>query len=112
MAVLGTPIDLPKFDWNAARGQSEHEKAFDKLQAESDALGQRGEVKGRLIRFQVADGYAFYRIEKLRPLTLAHIDWLDGYQASPILIRGLRVDDVKDMLASGDRIRALFGAKK
>jgi hypothetical protein len=108
MAVLGANIDLPEFEWNKSLGESAHEQAFVALMRASDEAGKRGEVKGRLIRFQVADGYAWYRVEKLRPLTLGHIDYLDGYAISAVYIRGLRLADVKDQLDHADRIAAFF----
>ena len=43
----------------------------------------------------VADSKAFYYILSEKPLTLVHIPYGDGYRADPILIRGLRLKDVR-----------------
>ena len=43
----------------------------------------------------VADDQARYYIVSKRPFVLAHIPYLDGYQAHPALLRGLRLKDVQ-----------------
>lgn len=99
MAQYGGEIRLPAFDWSAKRGESEHEKAMNKLWAVSEALPE-GEVKGAVLQFPVADNYAYYVVTKVRPLTVKHVDWLDGYQIPAAHLRGLNKQDVLDQLAS------------
>jgi hypothetical protein len=98
MAQYGGEVRLPAFDWKAKRGESEHEKAFNRLMAVSDALPE-GEIKGAVLQFQVADNYAYYVVTKARPLTVKHIDWLDGYQIPAAHLRGLNKQDVLEQLA-------------
>lgn len=108
MAVLGKSIELPKLSLLDNYEQSAHYQEYDALQKASNEAGERGEIKGRLIRFSVADGFAVYRIEKLRPLTLAHVDWMDGYMVADYVIRGLSVADVKNLLDKQDRFASFF----
>lgn len=53
------------------------------------------EAKHQVVRFPVADGYALYAVVKERPLTLRHVPFMDGYEADPATIRGLRIADVR-----------------
>lgn len=80
-------------------------KAFAALQAESDALPD-GEVVGAMISFPWADGHAFYRVMRAKPLQVAHIPYMDAWHVDPLMIRGLRVADVLKML---ERHRGLKG---
>ena len=70
-----------------------------------------GQVIGAMISFPVADGSAIYRIVSDKPLKLEHIPFLDGYQADPILIRGLRLSDVKQQLKASKKFRKIFGSQ-
>jgi hypothetical protein len=72
--------------------------ALDRLLALSDALPE-GELEGALVKFPVADGYAWYDVVKVKPLTLRHINFCDGYHAPLPLIRGLRVADVFEQVS-------------
>jgi len=78
-------------DYNAF---SQREGAvWDKLMAESNILPE-GELVGALFGLPYADGQAFYRVVSVKPLKLQHIPYGDGWMALPSTIRGLRVDDV------------------
>lgn len=56
------------------------------------------DLTGSLLRWQRADGYAYYVVTKHRPLTLSHLHIGDAWTIEPALIRGLRADDVRDQL--------------
>ena len=78
----GNPMDVePCVDWN---------ERYEKETASLDAL-----PGDRVWSTPVADDSARYYIVSKRPFTLAHIPYLDGYQAHPALIRGLRLKDVQ-----------------
>lgn len=66
-----------------------------------------GKYVGKVIRFPVADGYAQYMI--WTPTKWIHLDEVDGYDADPALIRGMRSSDVIDRIESQDRLAVLFG---
>lgn len=76
----------------------------------SDALAN-GEIVGGLISFPVADGMAFYLVISASPLMVAHIPYGDAYMVNPILIRGLRADDVRRQLTLRRKINSLFPKK-
>lgn len=86
------------------------EAAFKLLQEKSNALPP-GELKGALLRWQRADGYAYYRVVSVKPLKVEHIPFLDGYTVEDSLIRGLRVADV-EALVEQDRRWAALARKK
>lgn len=52
-------------------------------------------VVGRIVRFGVGDGYAVYLVVRQKPLTLMHIPYMDSYHANPMLLRGMRVSDIR-----------------
>jgi len=56
--------------------------------------------RGFLLHFPVADGYAYYVVTQRHPLTIKHVDYLDGYQVHPALIRGLEFQDVLSQMST------------
>lgn len=91
------------FDAHLARTQA----LLQAMQARSDALPE-DEFEGALLKFPVADGYAYYEVVRAKPLTLRHVDFCDGYHVPPALIRGLRVADVYEKLAYARAMRSVF----
>jgi hypothetical protein len=108
MATLAPePYYLPAIDWTRGR-VCPHQAAFDELCAEADAL-PADEYVGGLIKWQVADGYAHYRVVSLSPsVVLQHVPFLDGYAVAPETIRGLRRKDVEAKVDAERRLRAAF----
>lgn len=102
--LASTPV--PGFDDYRAQTA-----AFEKLQKASDALPD-DQIVGGVLHFQIADGYASYLVTKESPLTVQLIPYMDAYQVSDILIRGLRKQDVVEMLAREKRLRAMFAKKQ
>ena len=88
--LLNYSYCLPELvhDHSKSWRDSEHEKAFEKLCAER-----------QVISFPFADSFAWYLVVKLKPLTLQHIDYSDGWHVPYPMIRGLRTGDVEAMLA-------------
>lgn len=91
----------------SARGQT----AFEKLQAESDALPE-GDVVGALVMFPYADSYAIYRVVSAKPLRLYHIPYSDAWHVSAATIRGLRLADVQRKIACDRRLKAMFAPRE
>lgn len=60
------------------------------------------EIIGEIIRFSVADGQALYMIANIKPLEVIHIPVGDAWQADPILLRGLRLSDVKQKIKANN----------
>jgi hypothetical protein len=103
------PLQASGEDWKAFFDREN--KALKDLQTASTNLPE-GEIVGGLVKWQVADGYAYYLVTKASPLTLQWVPFCDDYQVPAALIRGLRKADIIDMLNRERRIAELFGGKK
>jgi len=114
--VFSSPkgYDAPPFDFNMSwedRNKQdeqylEHLKQWC-LDNTNAPISRRG-IIGEVIRFPVADNYARYMVFTTKPLTLIHISMYDGYHADPILLRGLRANDVQEMIRQNQLITKLF----
>ena len=86
----------------------EEQEALDVLIKKSADLPP-GQIVGAVLSWPVADGSAYYIVTKENyPLTLQHIPYGDAWQVDPILIRGLRRDDVVRMLEAERRFQEIF----
>lgn len=65
-------------------------------------------LAGALVRFQVADGYAFYVVTREEPLTLQHVPFLDGYQANEATVRGVNKNTVRTQLLQQRSLAEMF----
>lgn len=92
---------------NIMEGFKAEDEALNKLFAKSEKLPE-GKVVGAVLRWQRGDGYAYYIVTKERPLTLAFISAGDRWAVEDALIRGLTLADVKQMIASERKLRALW----
>ena len=101
MAQLGKPYPFPKRedykDWKDFHKASD--EAFDKIPSE------------KRVGFPVADGYANYYVQSIRPLILRHIDYMDGYCIPYAYVRGLRAEDVEALIRWQSKIDAVFGTE-
>jgi len=71
---------------------------YEALEKTAEQVDPAGSLVGAFVHFPFADGCATYVVKKERPLQLLHVPYMDGYQASAITIRGLRVSDVRRQL--------------
>ena len=85
----------------------QEQEALDALIRKSASLPP-GQVVGAVLSWPVADGSAYYLVTKDKPLTLQHIPCGDAWKVDPILIRGLRRDDVTRMLEAEKRFQEIF----
>ena len=69
-------------------------------------------LAGEVIRFGVADGKASYVVYTTKPLALIHLDIGDSYQIDDMMLRGMRVSDVRNLVASEKKLDELFGRRK
>lgn len=81
--------------------------ALEQLQQVSDSLPP-GEVVHAVLNWPRGDGHAFYIVTKAQPLTLQWIPFCDAWQVDPILIRGLRRQDVLDKLEQRKAVLRIF----
>jgi hypothetical protein len=104
-------------EWKERKGESyesysaREEKMYAELVAKAEAL-PIGKYVGAFIRFGVADGHAEYVVHSTSPLQLCHVPYGDAYHAHPILLRGLRVADVKKMVDGEREFAKLFSKRK
>ena len=103
-----TPYPLPELQAGGSdAGFARQTDELNRLQAESNNL-RPDVVVGAMIKFQVADGYAHYRVTASRPLTVQHVPYLDGYSISAAHIRGLTEADIFKQLAGDRGLAAIF----
>jgi hypothetical protein len=117
--VYSTPegLDAPEFDAFMKGDGGFDGDAYFKACAEHcervaawcrENSGSKNDLVGKTISFPVADGRAEYMVYTTKPLALIHLPYVDGYQADPILLRGLRVTDVRDLVERSERLASLF----
>lgn len=108
MAKLDGIINGP---WDTGFDIDAEMNALDDLINTSNSLPD-GEIVNGVIKFPVADGYAFYLVSKEHPLTLKHIPFGDAWEIPDAHVRGLTKDDVVDILRSERKLNALFATRK
>lgn len=99
MAKEGTPIQVNDYDFSKS-GWENYGKWFDdtlnSLTKNKDP--NANDLTGSIVKFPYADGYAYYRVSKHRPLTLSVILIGDAWQALSATIRGTTEQDIRDQL--------------
>ena len=109
--VFGFPneITFPEFQW---KDQNKYEKdvqeAKDKLKVFCKENSKCPDA-GKIISFQIADGYAQYMIFKYSEII--HIPEGDAYQIHDATARGLRKADIVNMLKAEKLMDSLFTPK-
>lgn len=88
---------------------AEYDKGIEELQGIIASYNHVGQTVGGIIKFPVADNYAVYAVIKEKPLQLIHIDVGDGYQIPDAHVRGLNLDDIKELVAHEKSMNELFG---
>lgn len=92
--------------WDEATKRFREELAAEAKQTNS------GDTVGEIVRFQIADGYAEYMVWSEKPLHLIDVGGPDGYQIPVAHERGLRLSDVRDMVARDRKWRELVAERK
>lgn len=110
--VFASPIkyDYPD-DW---KNWQEHDEKYMKELKDfvlTNTKSKNGYI-GETIRFPIADGYAIYMVANTKPLEVIHVPTGDAWQADPILLRGLRVSDVKERINMDKEIAKIFSRTK
>lgn len=73
--------------------------------------GRSAPLVGKMVRFQIADGYAEYMVASQKPLQLIHLNVADGYQIPDAHVRGLRLADVREMVKREEARKEIFARK-
>lgn len=89
--------------------QLQAEEAWIAKLAEWCKAGDKGDTVGEVIRHGVGDGYAQYMVCTEKPLTLIHLAIGDAWSAGAVWERGIRLADVRRMVANNRN--PLFGPK-
>lgn len=90
------------------------DEAFKKLSDASDAIdfnNPKASLKGAILQWPRADGYAVYIVTEDKPLTIAHVPYGDAWSVEPALIRGLTRADVVQQLRQTKAMHDLFNKK-
>lgn len=95
---IGSPIDEPKIDWrNIELTQARITRWAERMREFArEATGREDEVIGRIVRFQIADGYAEYVVFDTKPLQLVHVP--ESYNISDAHMRGLTLKDIRALV--------------
>ena len=65
---------------------------------------------GKIVKFQVADGYAKYMVASVKPLELVHLPLDDEYEFQ--YIQNLKWSDIKERIDSEEKLNKLFTITK
>jgi hypothetical protein len=102
MAQLAKTSHPGKWEWDMTQGIDAEikrtEAMLNELMDRSAQVDPSGDLSGAVVKFQVADNYAYYVVIKDKPLTLQLIPFCDAYQISDAHMRGLRREDVVQQL--------------
>ena len=100
------------------------EEIWQKVESHDEKAKARGVVVGRYIKEQIADGYAYYMIDRVvgghgegtgpAIAHLVHIPYIDGYTVPMIESMDLKVPlkYAKENIDRRDRVHALFNRKE
>lgn len=97
-----------EIDYSIPHHDGQYAKGILELQDMIASYNNVGKTVGEVIRFQVADGYAEYAVMKEKPLQLVYINSGVGYQIPDAHVRGLNLDDVKELVAHEKSMNELF----
>lgn len=109
LVSLSIPFPELGMSGNFMESFKKQQEALEKLQKEPRAPNS---FVGALMHFSVADGQAWYRVEKERPLCLSHIPFGDAYRIPDAHLRGIKLDDVKLAVKRDEALNALFAKGK
>lgn len=93
-------------------GIEQEDAIFKRLEAIDEAAGE-GLAVGRIIRYQVADGYALYAVTHIgaHSVDVLHVPYADAY-SSPVVRNGrLSRGHAEDAIAQEDAMRHIFSEK-
>lgn len=97
-------INFSNFD--RAKYMQDELDYIEALREDIKRKGYRGKNSGKIIKFQVADGYAKYMVLQLRPLSLIHLPLDDGYQAPNVDL--MTASRVNEMINAEEMLEAFF----
>ncbi|HSE44247.1 MAG TPA: hypothetical protein VLA89_02850 [Gemmatimonadales bacterium] len=116
--VYSTPEELPEpefSDFKNSGGGYDVQAYFDACTEHEEQVSawarehSSSDLAGEVIRYPVADGKASYVVYTTKPLALIHLNGGDGYAINEMMLRGMRVADVREAVRQQRAIADLFG---
>jgi hypothetical protein len=101
-------INFQDHGWEAIDRSQKHLKELIEISDKIDPDDPNCDITNAILKFPVADGYAFYIVSKAKPLTLSLIPIGDSYQIMGAAIRGINKAFVLDHLRTKKRFESLF----
>lgn len=94
-----------KFDYEKQR---KAENDYIQTLAAEARLNGNSELLGEVVRWPRGDGYAMYMVWNTKPLELIHLEIGDCWTVEEPLIRGLQINDVKQMIKQERKLKEIF----
>jgi hypothetical protein len=107
--IYSTPqeVKVPSFDWkNIDQYNKDCEQFYVDLKDFIVANGHKGKNVGKVVRYQVADGYAEYMVVSMKPLSLVHIPLGDAYEFG--FMHLMTADEIEKNLHQQEVMAKLF----
>lgn len=89
----------------------EPERAWERQLAQWCRDNGQGELAGEEVAWPRGDGYARYLVYQEKPLALIFIPTGDAWQIEEMMLRGMRLADVRENVLRRKAIRELFRSK-
>ena len=99
MGTVAPPCELDMGSLQKYREYESNVTRWKKILSDQYRRECAQEFVGEVIRTPIADGFAEYIVVSARPLRVVHLDVGDGWNAPRPWIRGLRHEDVAEMIA-------------
>lgn len=104
--IYAAPKQIQQPGFNPDTWKQDEARYIEELRAHVKSIGDNSPESGKIIRFQVADGYAQYMVVSMKPLVLVHIPVGDAWQFQ--YAARLTAKDVREEVAHSDARERLF----
>lgn len=110
--IIDAHWHAPKFDLDDIdKSRCEEQAYLELIQEKARSLHPGDELAGEILDFPYADGYAKYIVWRSRPLTLVWVRLGDAWRIQPFAERGLRIDDVRQLVARRKAVASIIKKK-
>ena len=105
------PAPTPDYKNYDFKKEQAREEAWEKSLAGWCRKNGNGDTAGKVVRTHVADSFACYMVFTEKPLQLIHMPLGDAWSAGKVWERGLRLSDVRQMVARSEGMASIFAKK-